>query len=116
MSLALPYLALGLAQVLFGINFIISKKIVALMDPLYWCFFRLILASIIIIPICFLLKRKPITLNRKNLTSLLILSLFGIILNQGAFLIGLSKTTATNSSILLSTVPIFTLIIVAFRK
>jgi drug/metabolite transporter (DMT)-like permease len=53
----------------------------------------------------FWLKRK------EDYWKLAVLSLFGVVLNQLLFITGLSLTTASNTSLLAVTIPIFTLIV-----
>ena len=47
---------------------------------------------------------------------LLLLALFGIVLNQGLFLIGLSRSTATNAGLIICLVPVFTFTVAALAR
>ena len=109
--------ALVAVQVLFGINYIVSKVIVGVYPPLVWASVRIAFAAVAMVVIAFAARRpQPPVLNWKFFGPMIVFSLFGIILNQGAFLLGLKYTTATNSAILNTLIPIFTLLIVTLRK
>jgi drug/metabolite transporter (DMT)-like permease len=61
-------------------------------------------------------KRKHPPLNGTFFKSLIPLSILGMALGQGLFLVGLKYTTSINSAILITCIPILTLIIVIIRK
>lgn len=102
-------------QILFGINFSASKVIVEKVDPLYWSNLRFFFAGLGMIILSILLKRKRPVFDKEFLGKSFVLSILGMSLGQGLFLIGLEKTTSVNSAILISTIPIFTLLIVVLR-
>ncbi len=110
------YGALVLVQVLFGINYVISKVILQAFPPLVWASFRIIIAASVMLTVAFFWhhKKRP-PLDSKIFKPLIIFTLLGTIINQTAFLKGLQFTTATNSAILNTLIPVFTLLIVTFR-
>jgi len=57
------------------------------------------------------IPKEPV--NRKDLLFLFSCSFFGVVINQTLFLVGLDMTTPVNSSIILSTNPIFAFIFAA---
>jgi drug/metabolite transporter (DMT)-like permease len=57
------------------------------------------------------MPREPV--NRKDLLFLFGCSFFGVVINQTLFLVGLDMTTPVNSSIILSTNPIFAFVFAA---
>jgi drug/metabolite transporter (DMT)-like permease len=107
--------ALIAIQVLFGINFVTAKIVVSALPPLLWASLRIILAAIFMIGACFALKRKHPEGGLKFFLPLIPFALLGAVINQGALLLGLHYTTATNSSVISTLIPIFTLIIVTLR-
>jgi len=109
-------LVLVLIQVLFGINFPASKIVVAKMDPFLWSNLRFLIAGFIMLVISLLSRRQHPRLNKDFLLPVFTLSLLGMALGQGLFLIGLAKTTSINSSIIITFIPILTLLIVILRK
>ena len=71
---------------------------------------RVFVAAVILVT--FQMYRKRIWLqDRKDYLRLAVLGLFGVVLNQLLFIGGLSYTKASNVSLLVVTIPIFTLLI-----
>lgn len=102
-------MALITVQVLFGLNYVVSKYIVSNFAPLPWASLRAAMTALILFPIALIARpdRRP---TDKGFYGLLVgFSLLGIVINQGSFLAGLRYTTATNSAILNTLIPIFTL-------
>ncbi|MGZ3688630.1 MAG: DMT family transporter [Bdellovibrionota bacterium] len=109
--------ALVAVQILFGINYIVSKVIVDVFPPLVWASLRLMAAAASLTLIAVLAKRKrPVGGWRHFFLPLIGFSLLGVIINQGSFLVGLHYTTATNSAVLNTLIPIFTLLFVTLRR
>ena len=104
--------ALTVVQVLFGINYVVSKVIVASFQPLIWAALRVIIAAIALACISLLLKRPRPRLNADFFAHVIPYSLLGVVINQGSFLVGLHYTTPTNSSVLNTLIPILTLVFV----
>lgn len=120
MSIGTPHPRLVLAalitvQVLFGINYVVSKIVVDEFPPLVWASFRIIVSAVIMMAAAFLLKRPHPALTRKFFIPLIGLALLGTIINQACFLVGLHYTTSTNSAILNTLIPVFTLMVVTIR-
>ena len=63
-----------------------------------------------------MMRRKHPKLNKEFLIPVTILSILGMALGQGLFLIGLQYTTSINSAILITCIPILTLLIVVLRR
>lgn len=103
-------LALTTVQVLFGLNYVVSKIIVDTINPLVWAATRIQISALALIGIAFLSKRKPPKFTKSFLRSLALFSFLGIAGNQAAFLTGLHYTTATNSAILVTLIPLTTLL------
>ncbi|MFT6633016.1 MAG: drug/metabolite transporter (DMT)-like permease [Bacteriovoracaceae bacterium] len=109
-------LVLIFIQILFGVNFPASKVIVGQMDPILWSNIRFILAGIGMLGLTLAMRRPHPKLNKEFLIPVSILSILGLALGQGLFLIGLRYTTSINSAILITCIPILTLLIVVIRK
>lgn len=73
---------------------------------------RLLGAAIAFWIASFFTKKEKV--NSRDLRLLLFASLFGIVFNQGSFMMGLTLTSPIDASIITTTTPIFTLIIAAF--
>jgi drug/metabolite transporter (DMT)-like permease len=107
--------ALTLIQVLFGVNFVTAKIVVAALPPLLWASLRIILAATLMISVCLAMKRKHPEGGRKFFLQLIPFALFGAVINQGALLLGLHYTSATNSAVISTLIPVITLVIVTLR-
>lgn len=101
-------------QLLFGVNYVVSKIVVASFHPLVWASFRIIIAAIVMVGAALLTKR-PSPRGKEFFLPLIAFSLLGIIINQTTFLVGLRYTTSTNSAILNTLIPVFTFLIVTLR-
>lgn len=112
---ALVLSALIGVQVLFGVNYVISKVVVDAFPPLAWASFRLVIATITMVAIALLSGRKHPKVGKNFFIPLIGFSLLGMIINQASFLVGLHYTKATNSAVLNTTIPAFTLLIVSLR-
>lgn len=112
----LIYFSLVLIQVLFGINYVVSQIILQSFPPMVWASLRIIIASMVMFFIALAVKpqeRPKISIS--FLKPLIVFTFLGTIINQTAFLKGLQYTTPTNSAILNTLIPVFTLLFVTFR-
>jgi drug/metabolite transporter (DMT)-like permease len=105
-----PHLALLLVQIMFGTWPILGKVALRSMSSTSLVCLRIFGAAIIFT----LLQRKLgelWQLPRRVLAWLVLSSLLGVSLNQFIFVKGLSLTTAINSTLLITTIPVFTLVV-----
>lgn len=110
------YSGLITVQVAFGINYVVTKQLLGVFPPLVWASIRIIIASLLMFSVAIGLKRKHPPFSRDFFLPLVIYALLASVINQGSFLIGLRYTTATNSAILNTLIPVFTLLIVTVRR
>jgi drug/metabolite transporter (DMT)-like permease len=109
------YLVLGFVQILFGINFVASKVIVTEISPFIFASTRFLLSALLLG--AFLYKKAGgLTLEKKHWPMMMILAFVGFSLSQSLFLFGLQRTTAINTSVLSTTIPLFTILINVVRK
>lgn len=104
--------ALILIQILFGLNYSISKIVLEHFPPIVWSSFRIIISVLMMVTVALITKRPHPKMERGFFVPLILFSLLGCIINQVSFLYGLKLTTATNSAILNTLIPVFTLLIV----
>lgn len=105
--------ALVLVSFIFGANYVISKSILTHFPPLVWAVIRMGIAAVLLGTILLLTSRETHPkFSLKYFGPLAFYSVFGIILNQSFFLMGLKRTTATNSAVLNVLTPVFTMLIV----
>jgi drug/metabolite transporter (DMT)-like permease len=107
--------ALVTVQVLFGINYVVTKVVVGVFPPLLWASFRIIIASLFMLSVAFMSGHEHPKDGKKFFGPLVIFALLGIIINQSSFLVGLRYTTSTNSAVLNTLIPVFTLLLVTLR-
>jgi len=105
-----PHLALLAVQVMFGSWPILGKVAMRSMSSTSLVCFRIFGATLIFS----LLQRRFLELPqlpRRVLAWLVLSSLLGVALNQFIFVKGLSLTTAINSTLLITTIPVFALVV-----
>jgi drug/metabolite transporter (DMT)-like permease len=107
--------ALLAVQVLFGINYVVSKIVVGIFPPLVWASIRIAVSAGAMLLIALATRRKHPPLSREFFVPMIGYALLGTIINQASFLVGLSHTTSTNSAILNTLIPVFTLMVVTLR-
>jgi drug/metabolite transporter (DMT)-like permease len=106
------HVALLAANIIYGINYSVAKAVMPdHIKPLALVSLRSIIAAILFwITGLFLPKEK---VSKKDLLYLFACSFFGVVINQILFLAGLNLTSPINSSILISTNPIFAFVFAA---
>ena len=103
------HLALLLANIIWGVNNPLSKTLMpAWVDSYALTFFRMAGAALVFWITSFFLKKEKVPV--KDIFLLFFASLFGVVLNQGLFLFGLSRTSSIDAAIVATTVPIITMI------
>jgi drug/metabolite transporter (DMT)-like permease len=107
--------ALVAVQVLFGVNYVVTKVVVGAFPPLLWASFRIIVSSLFMLTVALISGHEHPRDGKKFFVPLIVFALLGIIINQTSFLVGLRYTTATNSAVLNTLIPVFTLLIVTLR-
>ena len=99
-------------QALFGSLPVIAKIVLAAIPAISLVGFRVGITALVLFAVQ--AYRRPIWLqHREDYLKLVVLSLFGVTLNQLLFIGGLSLTKASNTSLLAVTIPIFTLVVSA---
>jgi drug/metabolite transporter (DMT)-like permease len=89
---------------LWGLNFSITKLALHQIPPLPFTAIRFTLASVLLWAVLRLVE-GPGPMSRDEMKRLILLGLVGNTGYQLVFTVGLSRTTATNSALILSTVP-----------
>lgn len=106
------YLALIFTQILFGLNFPISKSIVLEIDPLKWATLRFLISGIflLIITLIFKWKKRPASFKEFFLFVIPI-GVLGILCGQSFIMFGLKYTASSNAAIITGLIPIIAVII-----
>lgn len=101
--------ALILVQVFFGLSYLASKVLLDFIPPRAWAVVRVVGAALILLAAVRLLRR-PIPRAPRDLLRLAVFSIFGVVINQVLFVEGLSRTTPAHSSIIMTSIPVGTLL------
>jgi drug/metabolite transporter (DMT)-like permease len=104
------HLALATTQLIFASLPIAAKFVLPSIGPVGILFFRVTGSAVAFAAIRAFGATERIT-NRRDLWALAGLSLIGVVLNQLLFLEGTKRTTAINTNVLITTIPVFTLAI-----
>ncbi|PYT00966.1 MAG: hypothetical protein DMF63_04690 [Acidobacteria bacterium] len=105
-----PVAALLGVQVFFGSLPVIAKVVLVVLPPMALVGFRVGITAIVLFAFQSI-RRRVWLQSRSDYLRLAVLSLFGVVFNQLLFIGGLSRTKASNTSLLAVTIPIFTLIV-----
>ena len=106
------HLALLAANVIYGINYSVAKAVMPdYIKPLALVSLRSLIAAIMFWITSLFMPREKV--NWKDLLYLFGCSFFGVVINQILFLAGLNLTSPINSSIIISTNPIFAFVFAA---
>lgn len=100
-------LTLLVVQLLFGLFPVAAKKVFEEMDPLPVLGMRLAGATFFLLALHLVLVRNPIPIT-KEWKPVLLLSMLGVVVNMGLFLVGLQYTSAVNAVLVITTIPVFT--------
>jgi len=100
------HLSLLIANIIYGLNYSIAKAVMPdHIKPFALLSVRSIGATALFWVTSLFIPKEPV--SKKDLLFLFGCSFFGVVINQSLFLLGLNLTTPVNSSIILSTNPIF---------
>ena len=98
--------ALLIVQVLFSTLHVVGKVVLTGLTPLAFAGARVAIATPILL--LFAWRHDRFVPARRDWPLLALLGALGIFANQTLFLLGLSRTTATSSAILMASIPVFT--------
>jgi drug/metabolite transporter (DMT)-like permease len=93
-----------LVVLIWGVNFTVTKGAFARFPPLAFTGVRFALASVLLVPLVRRLEGQA-PLPRPVLTRLVVLGVVGNTLYQLGFILGLDRTTASNSALILAAMP-----------
>jgi len=106
------HISLLAANIIYGLNYSIAKAVMPdQIKPFALVSLRSISAAFLFWTTSLFMPKEPV--SKKDLLYLFGCSFFGVVINQTLFLVGLDMTTPVNSSIILSTNPIFAFVFAA---
>ncbi|MHB1260398.1 MAG: DMT family transporter [Thermoplasmatota archaeon] len=100
-------LTLLMVQLLFGLFPVAAKKVFLELDPFPVLALRLGGAAFFLLILHLFLVKDAIPI-RTEWKRVLLLSMLGVVLNMGLFIVGLEFTTAVNAVLVITTIPVFT--------
>jgi len=106
----LVHASLALVAVLFSIHFVVGKIALRSFDPLTFAWLRVAGSAICLLVLNGSRKRETVPLSRADGWRLVLYATLGVAINQLLFISGLALTTAHEAAILITTIPVFTLI------
>ncbi len=107
----LPYLAIIIAHLIWGGNFVVAKIVLQEFPVMSLAFLRFALACLLITPFLLSMNKTQLTLKPKHTVKFFIMGITMITFAIALFYEGLNRTTAINASILNLIVPIASLVI-----
>lgn len=110
LSKPLPYIAIILAHMIWGANFVVAKITLEEFPPTSLGFLRFALASLFLAPF-FLAQTKKIKIKKQDLPRLIAIGILMITLNITFFLEGMKRTTAIDASFLTLIIPMFSVLL-----
>ncbi|MEI7503911.1 MAG: DMT family transporter [Paludibacter sp.] len=106
------HIALLTANIIFGLNTTISRTLMPqILSPYTLTFFRLAGAMILFWAVSLFVKKEYVP--AKDILMLFFASIFALVLNQLPYFVGLSITSPIDASIVVTTLPILTMILAA---
>jgi drug/metabolite transporter (DMT)-like permease len=106
------HLSLLAANIIYGLNYSIAKSVMPdAIKPFALVSLRSGITAALFWITSLFIPKEPV--NRRDLLFLFAVSFFGVVINQTLFLVGLNLTSPINSSIILSTNPIFAFVFAA---
>ncbi len=112
----LVHLALLTVSLLFGANYVFTKQILAEVPPATWVFCRIAGATVVLVPLALLLRRRQPRPPRRLLLGLGVAAFFGIVANQVLFTEGMARTTPQHSAVINAGIPTWTLLVAALCR
>jgi len=109
--------AAGLATLCWLLSagvYIAAKAVATEMPPWALCFWRVLIACLILLPITRRHWSDMISLIRQRWFSLLIIGGLGLSITQGLIYMGLNYTTAINAGLIIALMPVMTMILARF--
>ncbi len=106
----IPYLALILAHLIWGANFVVAKITLQEFPPMSLALLRFALASLLLAPF-FFSETKKVKIDKKDLPKLIAIGVFIIVLNITFFFEGIKRTTVIDASVLTLIIPMLSVLL-----
>lgn len=104
-------LALGGMLLMWTFNYILGKIALDHIDPLSLAAFRFETAALVMLALYFFAGGERTPLKRADLGRIVLLAVFGVLVNQGGFTVGLNFTSSDHSSVIAAVAPVMVLLL-----
>src|SRR5512140_373378 len=105
------HLVLFAVAVLFSLNYILSKIALREISPLAFTYFRVCGSALLLAAINLGARtHRDLPVTRADWKAILLYAVLGVVINQILFIGGLSLTSAHDAAMLITTIPVFTLL------
>lgn len=105
------YILIAFAVIFWSANFVLGRLVSSEIEPMQLALFRWALVLILLLPYIFMNKNNIFKIIKENLLILLILSFLGVTGFNTILYFGLHDTTATNSLLINSSIPILIIVL-----
>ena len=109
-TLSLAIIALVIAHLIWGANFVVAKIALQEIPPMTLAFLRYFLATLLLIPFLLTFEKKQLKVKLDHLPKLILVGIFMITINIALFYEGLKRTSAIDASVLSMSIPIISVI------
>ena len=107
------HISLLVANIIFGLNTTISRSIIPeIIDPYLLTFFRMAGAAVLFWVLSIFVKNEKVP--TKDIIRFFFASILALVTNQIPFIVGLSLTSPIDASVVVTMLPIMTMIFAAF--
>lgn len=103
--------ALVAVQIIFGLHYNAARYIMTAIPPLAWATLRIVSASALLMGFVLLTRRGRLPRAPRDLASIALFSVFGVVINQVCFVEGLYRTATSHASVINTSIPVATLLI-----
>src|SRR5678815_5236908 len=108
--------ALVAVQVFFGLHYNAARYIMNYMPPRAWATIRIVSAAALLMAFVVATRRSRLPRSPRDLASIALFSVFGVVINQVCFVEGLSRTATPHSAIINTSIPVATLLIAILMR
>lgn len=105
------YILIALAVIFWSANFVLGRLVSIEIEPMQLALFRWFLVLVLLLPYIFIHRNNIFKAIKDNFFILIVLSFFGVTSFNTILYFGLKETTATNSLLINSSIPILIIVL-----
>lgn len=108
MTRAPVFLALTTVQILFGVHYVAARYVMTEIPPMAWATLRSASAAALLMAYVLATRADLLPRRWRDLASIALFSIFGVMINQVCFVEGLSRTSTSHSALIVACIPVAT--------